>query len=217
MDARYGRDSSIVQKTADFDLPVRRNRDGNFKIPAGEPVWTCFSSDFFVEEADAWRAEAWEFIRTRPDLTFLFITKRPERFQVSLPDDWGEGWPHVTVCCTVENQRRAEERMPLYLELPLRRKIVICEPLLGAVDLSRWLGPWISHVVAGGESGERARVCDYRWILSLRAQCDRAGIGFHFKQTGARLLKDGRLYHIRRPLQHLQARKAGISTTGLNG
>ena len=55
IDAQHGRDSSIVQKTADFDLPVRRKRDGSYKIPPGELVYTCFSSDFFVEDADEWR------------------------------------------------------------------------------------------------------------------------------------------------------------------
>ena len=206
-----------MRKTADFDLPIRQKRDGSFKIPAGETVWTCFSSDFFVEDADVWRVEAWDMIRARSDLDFLFITKRPERFHVSLPDDWGDGWPNVTVCCTVENQKRADERLPMYIELPIRRKVVICEPLLGPIDLSRWLGPWFSHVVAGGESGETARVCDYRWVLSLREQCDRAGIGIYFKQTGARFLKDGTLYRVKRRFQHPQARKAGIDTVGLNG
>ncbi len=215
IDGRHGRDSSVVCKTADFDLPVRRRRDGGYKLPGGERVWTCFSSDFFVEEADAWRPQAWEMMRARPDLDFLFITKRPERIAACVPDDWGDGWPHVTICCTVENQRRADERMPVYLEAPLRRRIICCEPLLEQIDLSPWLGPWIHHVVAGGESGEAARVCDYAWVLSLREQCDRAGVGFYFKQTGARFRKDGRLYRVRRRDQHPQARKAGIDTAGL--
>lgn len=54
----------------------------------GEVVYTCMTSDFFLEEADDWRAEAWEMIRKRPDLHFAIITKRIARFPVSLPDDW---------------------------------------------------------------------------------------------------------------------------------
>ena len=100
----------------------------------------------------------------------------------------------------------------MFLEAPVRRKILCCEPLLGPVDLSRWLGPWIDRLIAGGESGEQARVCDYSWILSLRAQCNRAGVVFYFKQTGANFCKDGKLYRIRRKDQHTQALKAGINT-----
>lgn len=66
-DERHDKDSSEVRKTSAFNLPVRRSRDGRFKVPAGEMVYTCFTSDFLVEEADAWRAEAWEMIRTRSD------------------------------------------------------------------------------------------------------------------------------------------------------
>lgn len=89
--------------------------------------------------------------------------------------------------------------------------IIVCEPLLGPVDLTRWLSAdWAEEVVAGGESGTDARICDFDWVLSLREQCRAAGVAFSFRQTGAALLKEGRLYRIPRRLQHEQARKAGI-------
>ena len=74
----------------------------------GRKAYTLFIilSIFFVEDADPWRAEAWDMIRHRDDLTFLMITKRIDRLQASLPGDWGDGYEHVTVCCTVENQER---------------------------------------------------------------------------------------------------------------
>ena len=90
-DARHALDSSAARKTAAFDLPVRRSRDGRFKIAAGELVYTCFTSDFLLEEADAWRAEAWTMMRLRHDLTFMFFTKRIDRLCRVLPPDWGEG------------------------------------------------------------------------------------------------------------------------------
>lgn len=55
-DSRHDKDSREVRQTAMFDRPVRRSRDGRFKVPAGEMVYTCFTSDFLLEEADAWRA-----------------------------------------------------------------------------------------------------------------------------------------------------------------
>ena len=82
-DERYGRDSGIVAKTRSFDLPLRKNRRGEPKI-SGETVYTCFTSDFFLDEADAWRGEAWAMIKMRPDLNFVIITKRIHRFHVEL-------------------------------------------------------------------------------------------------------------------------------------
>lgn len=209
-DALYEKDSSRVSKTTAFDLPVRRKRDGSYKIPSGEVVYTCFTSDFLVPEADAWRAEVWDMIRTRRDLRFFFITKRIDRLREVLTDDWGAGWEHVAVGCTVENQRMADHRLPFLVEAPLQHKLIICAPLLGPLDIARYLSTEIEEVSAGGESGNDARACDYDWVLSIRRQCVEADIPFCYHQTGARLVKDGRLYRIRRPDQHAQARKAGI-------
>lgn len=209
-DGKHGIDSSVVMKTKSFGLPVRKKRDGSYKIGAGELVYTCFSSDFFVEDADEWRGEAWEMIRSRPDLRFLMITKRIDRLQAVVPDDWGEGYDNVTICCTMENQERADYRLPIYRAAPVKHKIIVCEPLLSAVDLSPYLGAWVEQVIVGGESGREARTCHYDWVLGIRRQCVEHGISFRFRQTGARLLKDGQLYRIRRQFQHSQARKAGI-------
>lgn len=209
-DGKHGIDSSVVVKTKSFGLPVRKKRDGSYKIGAGEMVYTCFSSDFFVEDADEWRGEAWEMIRSRPDLRFLMITKRIDRLQAVVPDDWGEGYDNVTICCTMENQERADYRLPIYQAAPVKHKIIVCEPLLSAVDLSPYLGAWVEQVIVGGESGREARTCHYDWVLGIRRQCVEHGISFRFRQTGARLLKDGQLYRIRRQFQHSQARKAGI-------
>ena len=191
-------------------LPVRRSRDGRWKIPAGEMVFTCFTSDFLLAEADVWRREAWEMIRLRRDLHFMFFTKRIDRLSECLPGDWGAGYEHVTIGCTVENQRMADYRLPIFQKLPIRHKIIVCAPLIGPIDLTPYLGPEIEQVSVGGESGPEARVCDYAWVLSLRDQCAEHDVSFCFHQTGARLLKEGRLYRIRRQFQHTQARKAGI-------
>lgn len=210
MDEAYGRDASQVRRNADFSLPLRKNRQGVYKIPPGDTVYTCFTSDFFLEDADPWRAEAWDIIRQRPDVHFLIVTKRIHRFFCELPQDWENGWPHVTICCTVEDQQRAEERLPIFLQAPIRHKEIICEPLLGPLHLEPWLGPWCEGVQVGGESGPGARTCRYEWVLDIRCQCMEASVPFVFRQTGARLEKDGKLYRIPRKFQHSQAKKAGI-------
>ena len=211
-DARREVDSTQVVQTKSFDLPIRRKRNGDYKIPSGTLVYTCFTSDFFVKEADQWRQEAWAMMRQREDLEFLMITKRIDRLQECLPKDWGEGYPNVTICCTVENQACADYRLPIYQSAPIKHKVIICEPLLGAIDLSRHqIGEWIEQVVAGGESGVDARECRYEWVLDLRKICVENNVSFWFKQTGARFVKEGKLYRIPRSLQHAQARKAGIN------
>lgn len=209
-DAEFEKDSNVVATTGNFNLPVRRDRHGNWKIPSGTLMWTCFTSDFFIEEADKWRPEAWLMIRLRSDLHFYIVTKRPERIAQCLPEDWGNGYDNVTICCTIENQRRADERLPLFIPLPICHKAIICEPLLEAIDFRGRLGTWCEQMTVGGESGREARVCDYDWVLSIRSQCLDALVPFHFKQTGAHFRKDGRDYRIPRDRQMHQARRAAI-------
>ena len=129
---------------------------------------------------------------------------------MNLPDDWGDGYNNVTICCTVENQDRANYRLPIFLTEPIRHKSIICEPLLESISLSEYISHDIEEVVFGGESGDNARICNYNWVLNIREQCLQKGIAFHFKQTGAHFEKDGRLYNILRRQQHLQAQKASI-------
>ncbi|MDO4572537.1 MAG: DUF5131 family protein [Clostridia bacterium] len=211
MDERYGRHGGEIYRTGDFYLPVRHARGGGYKLAPGTLVWTCFTSDFLLAEADVWRGEAWRMMRERADCRFLFITKRIDRLAACIPEDWGEGYPHVAICCTVENQARADERLPVFRDAPIRDKALVAEPLLGPLDLRPYLGPWLrGGVTVGGESGEEARPCRYEWVLDIRRQCAEAGLPFRFKQTGARFIKDGRLYRIRRSMQHEQARRANI-------
>lgn len=211
-DAKRDIDSSVVTQTKSFDLPVRRKKNGEYKVPSGTLVYTCFTSDFFVSDADKWRAEAWKMIRERNDLRFLIITKRIDRFGESLPDDWGDGYENVTICCTVENKAMADYRLPIYEKAPIKHKIIICEPLLEKIDLGPYhIGSWIEQVVAGGESGAEARPCDFDWVMSLRNECATQGVSFWFKQTGAQFIKEGKHYKVPRQLQHSQARKAEIN------
>jgi len=210
-DAKRGIDSSIIIQTKNFDLPIRKKKNGEYKIASGREVFTCFTSDFFVEDADVWRPEAWQMIRERNDLHFLMITKRIDRMHIGLPSDWGDGYENVTICCTVENQDRADYRLPIYLEAPIKHKIIICEPIIEYIDLKPYIGPSIEQVVVGGESGKDARVCDFDWVMDIHDLCIDNNISFWFKQTGSKLQKDGKLYNITRQLQHSQARKANIN------
>ena len=221
-DESIGKDPTVLHKTDNFNLPIRKLRSGQYKgmykVPCGSHIYTCFSSDFFHPDADGWRKDAWEMMHERSDCTFFMITKRPERIADHLPAGWGNGWEHVTIAVTCENQDMLDKRLPVYLDLPLFHHAVMIEPMLTEVDLSPYIEkyrtsdgrPLIEEVSVGGESGANARVCDYKWVEKVWLQCKENGISFYYHQTGAKLIKDGKLYNIPRKLQHIQAHKAGL-------
>ena len=214
-DAAFGASvpSSEVRRTSSFNLPLKRDRKKNWKYPAGTEFALCFTSDLLIEEADEWREEIWEIIRRRRDCTFFFFTKRIERLAECLPADWDEGYDHVAIGCTVENQACADVRLPIFLSLPIKHRLVIVAPMLEKIDLRKYLDPQrIEEVSVGGESGKYARPLDFDWVLDMQAQCAEARVPFCFHQTGSYLVKDGRQYHIPREHQHSQARKAGLNT-----
>ena len=211
-DEMYGCEigSNVARKTAAFDLPVKRKRDKSYKLQPGKVVFTCFTSDFLLEDADEWRPDCWRMIRERSDCMFYFFTKRIDRFADCIPADWGDGYPNVLIGCTIENQAMADHRLPIFLSAPIRHKIITAAPLLEQINILPYLDSSIEEVSVGGESGVNARPCHYDWILDLRRQCVEKNVPFRFHQTGAYFVKDGKLYRIMRKYQLSQAHKAGI-------
>jgi protein gp37 len=179
-------------------------------MESGKTVNTCFTTDFFISEADEWRIEAWNIIKQRPDLHFFFITKRIDRFPISLPNDWGDGYDNVTIGCTVEHQEIADYRLPLFLSYPIKHRILACGPLLGDINLTPYLHG-IEYVSTGGESGRDARECDFNWILNIREQCKNAGVPFEFRSTGSLLRKDDVITKINPKMQHRIASDLNIN------
>lgn len=115
------------------------------------------------------------------------------------------GLPNVWLGVSVEDQERADQRIPDLLATPAAVRFISAEPLLGPVDLYRagglvhhsggqiygsdetldgWEEAKIDWVIAGGESGPKARPVHPDWARSLRDQCAAAGVAFHFKQWG---------------------------------
>lgn len=212
-DEMYGSStaSSLCRRTANFDLPVKRRRDGSYKLPSGEMIFTCFTSDFLLKDADGWRQECWKMMHERSDCLFCFFTKRIDRLEECLPPDWGDGYDNVMIGCTVENQDRADYRLPIFRKLPIKHKTIVASPLLEGIDMSEYLDDSIDEVSVGGESGYNARPCNYEWVLDIRRQCVEKNVPFRFHQTGANFIKDGRRYRLKRALQRPQAQKAGIN------
>ena len=212
-DLRRGVDTNIIVKTDNFSAPVAKNKSGAYKIKPGQTVYLCFSTDFLIEEADEWRSECWQMIRERADLHFLFLTKRIERFMDCIPGDWGDGYDNVTVGCTVENQDRADYRLSIFNGLPIKHKNIICQPLIGEINLAAYLDN-VELVVVGGESDRNARPLDYAWVLAIREQCVARSVCFEFRQCGTHFIKDGSQYTLATRDLCSQARKAHINFLG---
>lgn len=210
LDKIRDKDSNVISKNkTNFNLPLKKDRSGNFKIASGSEVATCFTSDFFLEEADAWREEAWEIIKKRADVYFLICTKRPERILKSLPSDWGEGYENVILTVTCENQQMAERRLPIFLEIPARRRFVFVAPILGKVSLDKFLESGkIDEVAVGGESYDFARECNFDWVKDIYFSCKKHGVDFDFHQTGSNFVVDGKRYKIKHHDEYSQAKKA---------
>lgn len=207
-DAKRGVDTSEIIKTKDFYKPIEKLKKGGYKMKAGL-VYLGFSTDFLIEEADGWRDECWKMIKERQDCTFLFLTKRIERFMECIPDDWADGYENVVVCCTVENQRNADEKLSVFSALPIRHKCITAQPLIERVDMERYLDG-IELVVVGGESDRYARPLYYDWVLDIREQCIIKHVNFKFRQCGTYFIKNGARYKLQTKDLCAQARKAGI-------
>lgn len=200
-----------------------------FSYPPTRPRVFCASlADWLDDEVPIeWLADLMELIVRTPNLDWLLLTKRPQNWERRITDalaevegiksDWPSREPYsltghwlnewlggnapanVWIGTTVENQARADERLPQLLSIPATVRFLSCEPLLG--DLNFWppvpgqegamTSDWspkgligIHWVIAGGESGPGARPMHPDWARSLRDQCSAAGVPFFFKQWG---------------------------------
>lgn len=208
-DDKRGVNTNCVEKTNQFYAPIARKKNGEYKMKPGL-VYLGFSTDFLLPDADGWRMECWDMIKERSDCTFLFLTKRIQRFLDCIPADWGKGYDNVIVGCTVENQQRAEERLSLFSRLPIPHKNIICQPMISPLHLEPYLGG-IELVVVGGESDKNARPLHYDWVLDVRQQCVRNAVAFEFRQCGTHFVKDGKAYTLQVRDLMSQARKANIN------
>jgi len=217
LDRMRGKNGAAITKSkTGFTYPLSKDKSKKYRIQSGEMISVCMTSDFFLEEADAWREEAWEMMRIRSDVIFLLLTKRPERIQKCLPPRWGAGWENIFLNVTCENQKRADERIPLLLDLPFKHKGLYCAPMLGAIGIGRYLDTGqIEQVACGGENYGGIRPCDFEWVKALRDECVSRDITFCFMETGTRFIKDGILYRISsKQIQNSQAAHSGMTYQG---
>lgn len=147
-------------------------------------------SDLFDNEVDPdLRRAAFDGAEAATNLDIQFLTKRVPNVAKMVPVHWLHGhWPrHIGLMITVVNQEEAERDVPRLLDLKEAHSIpwigLSIEPMLGCMELSRWLGK-LDWVIVGGESGHRARPLQADWARIIRDQCEAHGTPFFFKQWG---------------------------------
>jgi len=144
------------------------------------------SNDYVVSVARVMTAANWH--------TYQVLTKRADRLQNLLKGELGfaADKEHIWWGVSVENRRYGLPRIDLLRESPVKIRFLSIEPLLedlGTIDLRG-----IDWVIVGGESGPGARPMSADWVRSIKAQCERAGVKFFFKQWGGvRKAETGRL------------------------
>lgn len=191
---------------------VVRSQQATFNAPLHitEPstIFTCSWSDFFIAEADPWRAEAWAIIRQTPQHIYQIFTKRPERVAACLPEDWGEGYKNVIIIVSMENQEWFDRRIGYLAHIQGCIRGISMEPLIGPIHIDEKYKDLIDWVIVGGESGfgqvpEQTgikygfRRCDESWIIDIIDNCQQLGIPVFVKQLGTYLAKKYKLsdYH----------------------
>lgn len=150
---------------------------------AYELVFTCSMSDFFHEQADPWRDEAWEVIRRCQNLIWLVLTKRPERIAESLPTDWDEGRGYQNVWLgTTCGVKKTYARVDILRDIPCALRFLSCEPMME--DISDINLDKIGWILCGGMSGalHKKYPMDLRWAAALYEKAHAAGVPFLFKQ-----------------------------------
>lgn len=215
------RGKRVVASESMWRQPLKWDREAE---EAGERrrVFCASLADVFEDrdELDPWRRDLWRLIDATPNLDWLLLTKRPERWRRCWPLDPipghirqnegdGKDWrkcPNVWLGTSVENQATADDRIPHLLQTPAAVRFLSVEPLLGPLDLTKWLArpeipcpdgipgcevfhfgpPPIGWVICGGESGRNARPCDTAWVRSIVEQCKAASVPCFVKQFGSR-------------------------------
>ena len=190
-----GSNPNQVYRNSQSEWDAARN------IKESSIIFTCSMSDFFIEEADQWRDEAWNVIRETPQHHWVILTKRPERIKESLPSDWGEeGYANVWLGVSVADEseiHRVDTLNALKSDKSKFLTVVSVEPLVGEIDFINKTQSFAKTdwVIIGGESGNeygkyKYRPCKLSWIRSVIGQCYYLGVPVFLKQLGTHLAKE---------------------------
>ena len=198
----------VIASEAYWRQPIAWNRQAD-KEGRRHRVCCASLADVFEErqELNHPRARLLSLIHRTPHLDWQLLTRRADGILARLRDvaflgetdhqeindgaclahQWlhGSVMPNIWIMASVEDQQRADERIPQLVATPARVRFLSCEPLLGPINLNlNLLGERVAWVIVGGESGSSARPCDIRWISEIVTQCQQAGVACFVKQLG---------------------------------
>lgn len=197
---RYGKDPKEVIRTQDKTF----NAALKWKEP--RKIFTCSWSDFFIEDADDWRDEAWDVIRKTPHHTWQILTKRPERVFNCVPDDILE-LKNVWIGVSIESQDqilRMHYLRHIKEQYPNLTTFISFEPLISRIDIKadvdvyRWIRDSADWAIIGGESGNENGRYRYRpshigWYNQLTSDLKEIGKPVFVKQLGTYISKEYKL------------------------
>jgi len=193
---------------SDKDDEFSRPKKGCIHIlaPARQRVFCASLADVFDNEVDpVWFTDLFELIEATPNLDWLLLTKRIGNVAKMVADGrwFPTHWPNVWLGATICNQAEADRDIPKLLEIPAAKRFLSMEPLLGPVNIDRYLlstfekaahndqmlgtecqSDKIDWVIVGGESGPNARPMHPDWARNIRDNCDAYCTPFLFKQWG---------------------------------
>jgi protein gp37 len=175
---------------SNWDQPLKWNKAAA-KTGVRKRVFCASMADVFESRPDLIepRARLFELIAATPNLDWQLLTKRPQNIKKLLPKNYVFP-PNLWLGTTVENQDAADKRIRYLMDFKDAAVLFLsCEPLLGAVDITKYLvpdmhGTKIGWVIVGGEAGHGARAMNPLWAESLLTQCEASGTPVLFKQWG---------------------------------
>jgi len=174
-------------------LPERLDWPLRWRVP--RRIFVCSQADLFHPKVpDEFIADVFEVMARCPRHTFQVLTKHVARMHQLLEHDLpyeGPQWPlpNVWIGVTVEDQKRAEERVPHLLRAPAAKRWLSVEPMLEPIRLTVLTLQRLDWIVCGGESAQtraNTRYFDVDWARDLRDKCHSAGTAFFMKQLGSK-------------------------------
>ncbi len=147
-------------------------------------IGVSFMADLFHQDVPfAFWWKVMQIIKVCPQHTFIMLTKRPERMEILYRHARTDGWLYnnLWLGVSVEDQKTADERIPLLLRCEAAKRIISYEPALDHIGITEYLKN-IDLVVMGGESGPNARPMDVRSARAMLNQCLATNTSFYMKQ-----------------------------------
>lgn len=192
--------------------PRKRTSESNWAQPLAwdrkakstnvrKKVFCASLADILDDEVDdSWREDLWVLIEKTPNLDWLLLTKHIENSHM-FPARWNQGFPeNIWMGTSVENQKYADERIPILATYPVKVHFLSIEPLIDYIHLFRYFYERIEDgedgrhrfirrneiqwVIVGGESGDKARPINESWIQGIVEECREAEVPVFVKQMG---------------------------------